>query len=277
MSGAEMRRATLPELRRMLDWAAEEGWNPGLDDAEAFLAADSDGFFVAEKAGAPVAAISVVNHADDMAFLGLYLCRPAFRGQGIGYALFRHALDHAGPRTVGLDGVPAQEANYARSGFHRTGKTRRLKGRLPMATLHAPVATGADLARVAPLDRAANGFDRRAFLAAWTKPCQTRKTVLLEQGGRVTGFATARLCREGCKIGPVVAPGRDAAFELALQAAAAVKQTDVFIDTPEEQPALGLLLKEKGFVETFSTARMYRGAPPKPGDTLFAIATMELG
>ncbi|MCB1350353.1 MAG: GNAT family N-acetyltransferase, partial [Maritimibacter sp.] len=87
-----MRVARADEIGTVLDWAAAEGWNPGLDDAAAFFAADPEGFFVTERDGAPVAAISVVNHAPDMAFLGLYLCRPEWRGQGIGFALWQHAL-----------------------------------------------------------------------------------------------------------------------------------------------------------------------------------------
>ena len=50
------RTADADEIALMLDWAADEGWNPGLDDAAAFRAADPDGFFVAEVDGEPVAA-----------------------------------------------------------------------------------------------------------------------------------------------------------------------------------------------------------------------------
>ncbi|NIP17093.1 MAG: N-acetyltransferase, partial [Xanthomonadales bacterium] len=46
------------ELDTVLDWAAAEGWNPGLEDADAFYRADPDGFFIAEVDGAPAAAIS---------------------------------------------------------------------------------------------------------------------------------------------------------------------------------------------------------------------------
>ena len=106
------RTATLRDLSLILDWAADEGWNPGLDDAEAFFAADPAGFFVAvDEQDNPVASISVVNHTDDFAFLGLYIVRKEFRGRGIGLGLWKHALQHAGARTVGLDGVEAQQDN----------------------------------------------------------------------------------------------------------------------------------------------------------------------
>jgi len=99
----------ISDVELVLDWAAEEGWNPGPEDAAAFHAADPEGLLIAEVAGEPVAAISVVNHSASFAYLGLYLCRPAWRGRGIGRALWLEGLAHAGGRTVGLDGVAAQE------------------------------------------------------------------------------------------------------------------------------------------------------------------------
>ncbi len=267
----------------MLDWAADEGWNPGLDDAAAFRAADQSGFFVTELDGAVVAAISVVNHHPNFAFLGLYLCRPEYRGRGLGYALWTYALDHAGPRTVGLDGVAAQQANYAKSGFVRTGATARFEGALfeaPSVAGLRPFAADTDLVQVSKLDTESNGFARPAFLSAWlTHPTETRKTVVHEAGGEVKGAATARLCRDGCKVGPVIAPDLETALGLVLAAAKAVGSNQLIVDVPDTQPAFQTRLTELGCVSTFETARMYRGTPPKPArpETLFGIATMELG
>lgn len=277
MTAASFRTATLPELSRILDWAADEGWNPGIEDAEAFFAADPGGFFVADDDGTPVAAISVVNHSDSFAFLGLYICHPDWRGTGLGFALWTHAIAHAGGRTIGLDGVLAQQDNYARSGFELAGRTRRLSGSLSREPRRLALAQERDLETIRALDRAANGFDRAAFLAAWVAEHPTRKTVLLETAGRVTGFATARLCREVCKIGPIVAPSDTDAMTLAGQAAAALGQTDISIDVPMGQPDFARMLEARGFQEGFATARMYRGPAPAVDATLKAIATMELG
>jgi hypothetical protein len=38
-NGYHVRPATRAELDRMVDWAAAEGWNPGLADADPFWAA----------------------------------------------------------------------------------------------------------------------------------------------------------------------------------------------------------------------------------------------
>jgi len=277
MTAPSCRVATLPEIRLMLEWAAQEGWNPGQEDAGAFHAADPHGFFVATQGGVPVAAISVVNHSDDFAFLGLYLCRPAFRGKGIGFALWNFALSHSEGRTIGLDGVPDQEANYARSGFVLTGRSCRLQGTLAPTELRAPLATPEDLAAIIGLDRAATGVDRPRFLTEWVANHPTRKTVLLRGTGGITGFATARLCQDGCKIGPIIAPTAAAGFDLARQAAAALDQTEIIVDVPDADGDLGRRLADNGFAVTFSTARMYRGPAPLAGPTQQAIATMELG
>ncbi|ULB11962.1 GNAT family N-acetyltransferase [Cereibacter azotoformans] len=263
-----IRRMTLPDLTRVLGWAADEGWNPGNDDAAAFLAADPDGFFLHEEAGEPVAAISVVNHDERTAFLGLYICRPEWRGRGIGLALWAHALAHAEARTVGLDGVAAQQANYARAGFVRAGATLRLEGRLA----GEPLPEAIDPRPLIALDRAANGYDRTAFLAAWLAPTATRRTVV-----HGNGFATGRLCQRGCKIGPVVASDAATALDLIRGAAAAVECEEVIVDVPDTNPALIAALEALGFRETFGTARMYRGPAPVAGPTLQATGTLELG
>lgn len=127
----KFRQMTRTELDRVLGRAADEGGNPGPEDGDPFHATDADGVFVAEADGQAVAAISVVNHTERLAFLGRYLCHPDHRGRGIGLALWNHALDHAGARTVGLDGVAAQQANYAKSGFVRAGCTRRCRASCP--------------------------------------------------------------------------------------------------------------------------------------------------
>ncbi len=123
-----VRQMSLAELELIIDYAADEDWNPGLEDASAFYAADPDGFFLKEVGSQPAAAVSVVNHSDDFVFPGLYLCRPEFRGRGHGLEVWRAGVTHAGNRCIGLDGVPDQQANYARSGFSRQGRTIRYRG-----------------------------------------------------------------------------------------------------------------------------------------------------
>ncbi len=267
------------ELETVLDWAAEEGWNPGIADACAFHTADPNGFFLARLNEVPIAAISVVNHGSEDAFLGLYICRPEWRGKGIGLNIWNHALEHAGPRSIGLDGVPAQEDNYRASGFVRTGASLRHEGRLPaQATLGARAATPSDTSSLIELDARAGGFARADFLRTWvSRNDHMRATRVWGQDGRIEGFATWRACRAGTKIGPLISPDTNSALELIADIAALRSDGPLIIDVPEANLALRTELETEGFIVPFSTARMYRGRPPTTGSTLQAIATMELG
>ena len=44
------------------NWAAQEGWNPGLDDADIFYETDNKGFLVGVLDDKPIACISVVKY-----------------------------------------------------------------------------------------------------------------------------------------------------------------------------------------------------------------------
>src|SRR5579871_2246741 len=112
-----IRRMTEADLALALEWAAAEGWNPGLHDARSFYVADPQGFLLGELDGAPVGSVSAVRYDAVFGFLGLYIVRPEFRGRGFGLKLWRAALDCLGDRIVGLDGVVGQQDNYRRSGF----------------------------------------------------------------------------------------------------------------------------------------------------------------
>ena len=46
-----IRNMTRPELDELVDWAAREGWNPGLHDAELFWATDPAAFIAASRGG----------------------------------------------------------------------------------------------------------------------------------------------------------------------------------------------------------------------------------
>ena len=80
--------------------------------------------------GEPVAAISVVRYDDHFAFLGFYIVKPEMRGRGLGWKIWTAGLAHAGARTIGLDGVVAQQENYRKSGFELAHRNIRYGGRV---------------------------------------------------------------------------------------------------------------------------------------------------
>ena len=265
-----------------LDWAltlaAAEGWNPGHDDAPAFLAADPGGFFVTDVDGARAAVILVVNHDPVTAFLGLYICQPTFRGRGIGYALWSHALAHAGGRTIGLDGVPDQEGNYAKSGFELAGRTSRFEG-IIVGQMSEDIreATPDDTLGLAAMEAHAAGFAKNAFMARWVMPTATRKTLVLDRGVGAEGMVTVRACGVGHKIGPLVARSAGDAVTLLHAAASHAPGGQVIVDIPDDNTDLARHCERLGMTVGFSTARMYRGPAPHPGTPHRTVATLELG
>src|SRR5690606_16283758 len=112
-----IRCMTRPEVDLCVEWAAAEGWNPGLHDAAPFHAADSEGFLVGMLDGEPIGSISAVRYGGHFGFIGFYIVAPAWRQQGYGLQLWHAAMQHLQGRLIGLDGVVAQQDNYRKSGF----------------------------------------------------------------------------------------------------------------------------------------------------------------
>ncbi len=274
-----IRAMTLDDLNVVLQWAAEEGWNPGLDDAPAFFPADPAGFLIKEVDGKHAAAISVVNHDPDFAFLGLYLCKPEFRGQGHGIDIWRAGIAHAGARSIGLDGVLGQQENYAASGFVKYGSTIRYAGQIdPVVDARICHASDSHLEALVSRDEKASGINRTAFGRTWFTETLNRQTMVLMAGSNIAGFATYRRCREGSKIGPLYAACETDAR--ALLSANPFAQPDVpcFVDIVDPNVPIAQLVKSLEFEPTFATARMFSGAQPQAIPEKFqAIATMELG
>jgi hypothetical protein len=268
------------DLDLAVEWAAREGWNPGLSDAECFLAADPGGFFMGCVGAEPVACISVVRYGDAFGFLGFYIVRPEWRGRGHGLRIWNAGLEHLAGRIVGLDGVVAQQDNYRRSGFGLAHRNVRYGGapavEAPDDPRIVPVA-GSLVARVADYDRAFVPGDRAAFLRCWLRPDRRRALALVAEGA-VRGYGVIRACREGFKIGPLFADAPEGADLLFRALAAGAEGGPLFLDVPEPHGAAVELATRYGLAPAFETARMYRGpAPDLPLHRIFGITTFELG
>ncbi|GHE07986.1 GNAT family N-acetyltransferase [Streptomyces alanosinicus] len=272
-------QATLADWPVIAGWAAAEGWNPGLSDGPAFFAQDPDGFFLGRIDGEPVSAISVVNYGSDYAFLGCYLVRPDLRGHGHGLATWKTALAHAGDRTVGLDGVVAQQDNYRQSGFELAYRTIRFTGAAPQTEPAADIrpAGPADLAAITAYDGACTPADRPRFLAQWlTGP--GHRAFVRHDGTRLTGYGVLRPGRDSLRVGPLFADTADDARALFAALMAEAAGRDVAIDVPEPNTAGVTLAEEAGFRASFETARMYTGPVREHAQhRVFGVSTLELG
>ena len=124
-----VRPVTRKELDITIEWAAREGWNPGLYDGDAFYATDPQGFFMGFLGDQPIASISAVSYGPTFGFLGLYIVKPEYRNKGYGYTLWQKALKHLPTQNIGLDGVVAQQENYKKSSFKLAYRNIRYEGK----------------------------------------------------------------------------------------------------------------------------------------------------
>jgi Acetyltransferase (GNAT) domain/Acetyltransferase (GNAT) family len=262
------------------DWAAAEGWNPGLADAACFATVDAEGFFIGELDGAPAATISCVNYDARFSFLGFYIVRGDLRGRGYGLRIWNAAIAHAGARVIGLDGVVAQQDNYRKSGFRLAYANVRYGG-----IIAAPSALPAGVVPLAQIPFAAVEADdatvfpapRAAFLRAWIDAPGHLGRALMRDG-RLAAWGVIRPCRTGCKIGPLVADDRAAAETVLAALLGAVDAGEVFLDVPSVNRAAVALAEDLKLAPVFETARMYTGAiRPLRLDRVFGVTTFELG
>jgi len=269
------------ELELVLEWARQEGWNPGLDDSLAFLEADPSGFFVGSIGEVPVGSISVVKYGESFAFLGLYIVHPDFRGKGYGKAIWEAGIASAGDRTIGLDGVAAQQDNYRKAGFEPASSTIRYGGvatSLPVSTLVAQPVLDSRLEGLQRYDSAIFPQPRDAFLAAWCTGRKGRRSAVVRKSGKIRGYGTIRRCYEGYKIGPLFANDADSAAALLAELIPEAKGAAIFIDIPAENHEAVALAEGLGLQPVFETTRMYRGpAPAIPLKHVFGVTTLELG
>ncbi|MFB6419870.1 MULTISPECIES: GNAT family N-acetyltransferase [Bradyrhizobium] len=280
MSDLQIRNLAPEEISIAIDWAAAEGWNPGLSDAACFAAPDAQGFFVGEIDGEPVATISCVDYDDRFAFLGFYMVRADLRGSGHGLRIWNAAIAHAGARVIGLDGVVAQQDNYRKSGFQLAYANIRYGG-IAAAPFRPPADVVAldkiPFANVEADDASVFPARRSAFLRAWINTPGHLGRALVRDG-KLAAWGVIRPCRTGHKIGPLVADDRAAAEAIVQALLASANIGEVFLDVPAVNPQAIAHAEALGLKPVFETARMYTGPiAPLRIDRVFGVTSFELG
>lgn len=277
MSERLVRKLELVEVEQLIGWAADEGWNPGLNDAAAFRATDAEGFIGAFVDGEMVAGISAVAYGTTYGFIGLYICRADMRGRGHGKAVWEAGMAYLHGRTIGLDGVDEQFENYRGKGFAPAYRTIRFGGAFVGRSADSGNLTAVTLdllPQVMAFDRKSFPESRDRFLARWLLP--PHRAHVAVSNGTVTGYGVMRKCRSGWKIGGLLAID-DATAAALVQHLAASVEADVFIDVPAaRQRFIGFLL-DSGLRPGFETTRMYLGKRIPLAPELFGVTTLELG
>ena len=278
-----IRTMTRDELNLAVDWAAAEGWNPGLHDADCFYAADSTGFLIGLLGDEAIATLSVVKYGGSFGFLGFYIVKPEFRGQGYGLQIWQAGIASLRGRIIGLDGVLEQQDNYLQSGFRLAYRNIRYQGlgdgkNVPSPEFELVPLASLPIARVIEYDRAFFPDDRATFLRCWLAQPDSYGVGLRHQQS-LAGYGLIRACQKGYKIGPLFADTPAFAEAILHALKNHIGHGDVFyLDVPEVNSHAAALAERHQMVSIFETARMYTAQPPElPTERLFGVTTFELG
>lgn len=263
-----------------IDWAAREGWNPGLNDAQCFYAIDPDGFFAGMLAGRQVASGAAMNYDGKFSFAGLYIVEPDCRGNGYGLSLTKALLDHAGDRNVGIDGVEAMADRYAGLGFRAAHRTTR-HNFTPTGVVGIPAEivslASVPFAELVAYDRRHFFAPRDRFLELWIDQPHAVGWACMD-AGLLKGYGVLRKCRIGYKIGPLFAETTEIAQSLLAALSNHAVGERVSIDIPEPNEAANSLVTKYTMTPDFTCLRMYsRGDPGLPLQSIFGNTTFEAG
>jgi hypothetical protein len=279
-----IREMTRAELDRVMEWAADEGWNPGLNDAQIFWDTDPQGFVAVELGGELIGGGSIVSYDGRFGFMGLFIIRPDQRHQGLGKRLWFHRRDRLISRlrtgaVIGMDGVFNMQGFYSRGGFVLCNRDLRFAGIGAAARFDESLVDlgGVSFAEISRYDAAHFPAPRERFLKAWIAQPGSR-ALGVAQDGALRGYGVIRVCRQGYKIGPLFAADGKTADALFRGLADIASRRPIFIDVPENNPEALALAERHGMREVFGCARMYYGRPPVlPYNEIFGVTTFELG
>jgi len=269
------------ELGIAVEWAAVEGWNPGLYDTDTYYTADPNGFLIGYLGDEPIATISAVKYGSSFGFIGFYIVKPEYRGKGYGLKIWNAALEYLKGCNIALDGVVEQQDNYRKSNFTFACRNVRYEGEgdgrgfTDSSLVDLPTVP---FKTISSYSRAFFPEDRADFVRAWINQPKA-KAFGTVQNGELSGYGVLRPCRIGYKIGPLFANNPQHARVLFQALRAEVpKSVPIFLDVPQLNATAVTMAEGFDMRVSFETARMYTGpAPELPWARTFGLTSFEIG
>lgn len=271
------------EALTLNEWATTEGWNPGLSDQKVAREFDPTAFIALRKDNELVGGGSIISYDGLYGFMGLFIMRADFRGQGLGAKLWIYRRDQLIKRlqpkaTIGMDGVFNMTPFYAKGGFNLAHRDLRYEG-IAKAYKSSGVITLTDIKFeiIDAYDQKHFPVPRTAFIKSWINQEGVFGYAVLKQK-QLIGYGVARPCHKGYKIGPLFADSADIAEKILSNLLADINGDFVQIDIPEPNIAAIQLAKKHGLIESFGCARMYLGhVNPVPLQKIFSVTSYEFG
>jgi len=269
------------EVNIAIEWAAQEGWNPGLHDAKCYFSADPKGFLIGLLDDEPIATISAIKYDDSFGFLGFYIVKPEFRCKGYGIQIWNAALEYLKGCNIALDGVVAQQENYKKSGFTLAYSNIRYEGKGGGIVEQNLDIVSLSILPFETIDSYEQNFfpaKRSNFIKTWIDQADSDALGIM-QNGELAGYGVIRKCRTGYKIGPLYAENSKLAESLFVALKSKVESSElVYLDVPEVNKGAVALAEDHNMTISFETARMYtKEIPNIPIEHIFGVTSFEIG
>jgi len=271
-------------VRLLLQWAENEGWNPGMNDADIFYETDPDAFYGYYDKGQLIGGGSIVSYQGKYGFMGLFIMDKDHRYSGIGAKLWNDRkgklLSRLEPGAcIGMDGVVAMQPFYHKGGFDLAFRDIRFELHSVDRKFneHVHPARPEDVSAITEYDTMCFGYERANFVKLWLE--QNRSiTYKYCHDKTILGYATVRKTVIGYKIGPLFAESAVVAEHLLNFCLSSFDNEVYFIDVPDlNSEATELIYKYNGH-KVFECGRMYCGDPPQlPIQKIYGISSLEFG
>jgi len=271
MSLIDIRRLESSDIPAAMRLKETAGWNQTGQDWERLLELEPDGCFGLEQDGVLAAAATAVTYGEDLAWIGMVLTLPEFRGRGFARRLMERVVafaDSRGVRAIGLDATDMGIVLYRQFGFEGAGTVERWE-----RPRSAGAVEGGDVGPWDPavdLDRAAFGTGRDRLLASLARWEAASIPGL--------GYGMGRPGSKAAYFGPCVTRSAGAGDRLLRWFVARHPNEPVYWDILQGNREAAWLASQYGFRPVRQLTRMFRGSPIQGDESLvFAIAGLEYG
>jgi GNAT superfamily N-acetyltransferase len=271
------------ETKVLDDWAAGEGWNPGLSDLAIAWHTEPEAFVALREGDRLAGGGTIYSYDGHFGFMGLFIMRADLRRQGLGAVLWHWRRDTLLQRlrqgaAIGMDGVFDMVPFYEKGGFKPAYRDLRYQGIAAGERCKRVITLSpSDFADIGTYDRPFFPAPRDAFLKGWLGQ-RGAHIAGIREDGKMVAYGVARPCRVGFKVGPLFADRADLATDLLGDLLARIAGNQVQIDVPEPNAAGLAIVKSLGLAMTFGCVRLYHGSDPSiPVDRIFGVTSLEFG
>ncbi|MFJ8008891.1 GNAT family N-acetyltransferase [Streptomyces fagopyri] len=265
-----IRRLTLRDLTDCADLSEDRGW-PREEHKWGLLLTAGKGYGIDAPDGGLVTACVVTEYGTpvrpDLGAIGMVLVAKRYARQGVGRRLMRHVVAETGLTPLTLHATPYGRPLYEEIGFKVTGRAEMVRGHFVLREPEPQIATrpaGAeDLAGIIRLDTEVFGLDRTHMVTRL--PAFSDQLRVVEENGRITGYAAAWPNMDTHVVGPLIARDTETAKAL-VTSLAACSDRRLRTDIDVRHQELLSWVKECGLESVGFNDVMTYGISELPGD-----------